>query len=111
MEQNYKNYVIKKIKKYDKSRIILTTHAQIQAEIRSISIDEIKENLINPKRLEFAGKQKSKKKNEEKFDCYFIYSNTQCHRYVIVVSKDLIVCTVIKINRRWQRSVERYAKI
>ncbi|MCD6476725.1 MAG: hypothetical protein J7K26_00975 [Candidatus Aenigmarchaeota archaeon] len=66
---------------------------------------------MNPVRLTFSRKQVAHKRNEEKFDCYFIYSNRQCHRYIIIFSRDLIICTVIKINRRWQRRVDKYAKI
>jgi hypothetical protein len=72
---------------------------------------EIKENIINPKRLYFARKQKVEKEGEEKYDCYFGYSKTQCHRYVLVINAKCIVCTAIKINRRWQHIVEKHAKV
>ena len=51
------------------------------------------------------------KEDEEKYDCYFDYSNTQCQRYVLALSKRCEVCTVIKINRRWQRIAEKNAGI
>jgi len=103
--------VIKKLKSYNESDIILTAHAECQAIFRGITISEIRENIINPKRLYFARKQKSDKKNEEKYDCYFGYSKTQCQRYILVLTKKCIICTVIKINRRWQHLVEKHAKI
>lgn len=108
---NYKDILINKLKKYEKEDIIITDHAERQAIFRSIDLDEIKENLINPKRLFFAKKQKAEKEGEEKYDCYFGYSKTQCHRYVIVINGKCIVCTAIKINRRWQHVVEKNAKI
>ena len=69
------------------------------------------EFFINPKRLSFAEKQKAERGGEEKYNCYFGYSKTQCHRYVLVINAECIVCTIIKINRRWQHIVEKNAKI
>ena len=46
-------------------------------------------------------------KTVDKFDCYFGYSKTLCHRYILVLKNNLIVVTAIKINRRWQSAAER----
>jgi len=108
---NYKNILTEKFKRYKKDNIIITDHAKEQALFRNIDLEEVKENIINPKRLVFAGKQEAKREGEEKYDCYFGYSKTQCHRYILIVNKNCIVCTVIKINRRWQYIFEKYAKI
>ncbi len=108
---DYKDILKKKLKQYKKEDIIITNHAQEQAIFRSISLEEVKKNIINPKRLVFAEKQKAEKEEEEKYDCYFAYSKTQCQRYVLVINKNCIVCTVIKINRRWQHIVEKCSKI
>ncbi len=108
---NYKDVLKRKLKHYKREDIVITDHAQKQALFRSISLEEVKENIINPKRLVFAEKQKAKKEGEEKFDCYFGYSKTQCHRYILVINDKCVVCTVIKLNRRWQHMVEKYAKI
>ncbi len=108
---NYKAVLVKKLVGYKKEDIIITEHAEEQAIFRSIALDEVKENIINPKRLTFAGKQKAEKDGEEKYDCYFGYSKTQCHRYILVINTECVVCTVIKLNRRWQHTVEKYAKI
>ena len=109
--KNHKDYLLGKLKKYSKEDIIITDHALIRAVARNIDIEAIKENIINPKRLYFARKQIAVTANEEKFDCYFGYSNTQCHRYVLVLNGKCIVCTVIKIKRRWQHIAEKNAKI
>jgi hypothetical protein len=108
---NYKDILKKKLKKYKKEDIIITNHAQEQAIFRNIELDEVKENIINPKRLSFARKERAKKEGEEKYDCYFGYSKTQCHRYILVINDNCVVCTVIKINRRWQHIVEKHSKI
>ena len=108
---NEKDKLLIKLKKYKKEDIIFTKHAEEQAIFRGISFNEIRENIINPKRLYYAARQEAEKVGEEKYDCYFGYSKTQCHRYVLVLNKNCIVCTVIKINRRWQRITEKCAKI
>jgi hypothetical protein len=69
------------------------------------------ENILNPVRLSYARKEPAARLGEEKFDCYFGYALTLCHRYVIVVNCRCVVCTVIKINRRWQHCVEKNEKI
>ncbi len=94
------------LRKYEEEDIIITNHARKQALFRGINIEEIKENIINPKLLKFVKKQEALKPNEEKFDCYFGYSKTKCHRHILVLNKKCIFCTVIKINRRWQRIIK-----
>ena len=96
---NYEDSLKEKLKKFKKEDIILTNHAYEQAVFRCINIEEIKNNIANPERLQFASKQEARQNNEEKYDCYFGYSKTQCHRYVIV------------INSRWQHIAEKNAKL
>ena len=108
---NYKDIIIKKLEKYKPENIIITEHTKIQALRREISLREVKENILHPKRLTVAIRQNAQKEGEEKYDCYFAYSNTQCQRYILVINKECVVCTVIKINRRWQRIAEKNAKI
>jgi len=106
---NYSENLKKRLIKYSYEDIIITDHANEQAIFRSLDIEEVKKNILNPERLTVALKQKPRMLNEEKYDCYFSYSRTQCHRYILIVNKHCVVCTVIKINRRWQRIVEKNA--
>lgn len=108
---NHRDVLAKKLPKYAKEDIIITAHAQRQALFRSVDLEEVKQNILYPKRLYFARKQKAGNPKEEKYDCYFGYSKTRCHRYVLVIDGNCVVCTVIKINRRWQYVVEKHAKI
>jgi hypothetical protein len=111
-EVNYKEYLLRKLKQFGKDDIILTNHAKLQADFRGIDPEEVEKNILNPTRLAFAGKQKAQKKGEEKYDCYFGYSKTQAHRYILVLSKGkIIIPTVVKINRRWQHKVKKHAKV
>jgi len=108
---NHKNFLMEKLKKYKKQDIIITNHAQLQAIFRGISLDEIKENIINPERLYFARKQKAEKEWEKKYDCYFLDSKNQSQRYIITINNKCIICTVMKIKKRWQHLVEKNAEI
>jgi len=105
--RNYSNCLKKKLASFTKEDIIISKHAMIRITQRQIDIEEIKENIINPKRLEYAIKQSSDKEVEEKYDCYFDYSKNLCHRYVIVIENNIIVVTAIKINRKWQNIISK----
>jgi hypothetical protein len=103
---DFKDYLFKKLKLYSEEDIVFSDHALIRMVQRQIDKSEVIENILNPVRLEFAVREKSASSSEEKFDCYFGYSKSRCHRYVLVLKKNVVVVTVIKINRRWQRIVE-----
>jgi hypothetical protein len=90
------------LKAYSEKDIIFSTHAEIRCIQRNISKEEVIANILNPKRLTYAIES-----NINKFDCYFLYSNTQCHRYILSLQKKAIIVTVVKINRRWQRIIEK----
>ena len=94
-----------KLKKYKKEDIIIVHHADIQAFVREVSLEEVKENLMNPKRLVYAKQQEAKNREEEKYDCYFAYSKHLYHRYVVVLNGKLLIVTIIKINRDWQKAI------
>jgi len=106
MQGNDFNYIIEKLKHYQKDQIIISEHARIRAIQRQLDINEIIENIINPIRLRYAIKEEANSLSEEKFDCYFAYSKTQCHKYILVLKDNVVVITAIKINRRWQKIVE-----
>ncbi|MEM4331038.1 MAG: hypothetical protein QW273_03465, partial [Candidatus Pacearchaeota archaeon] len=93
------------LKNYKEEDIILTKHAEFQAFVRNVSLKDIKENILNPSRLVYARQQESKKENEEKYDCYFAYSKHFYHRYVLTLNRKIIIVTVIKINRDWQKAI------
>jgi hypothetical protein len=91
---------------YNKDEIIFTKHAELQAFIRNVNLEEVKENIINPTRLVYAKEQKAKYENEKKYDCYFSYSKHLYHRYALSIDRKIIIVTIIKINRDWQRAIE-----
>ena len=95
-----------KLQSYKRNQIIITYHAELQAFVRDINLEEVKDNIQNPTKLVYAEEQKSKLKNESKYNCYFAYSKTLCHRYALAFNRKVIIVTIIKINRDWQRAIE-----
>ena len=100
------NSLREKLRKYRKEDIIITEHAKIQSIVRDVDLEDVKENLINPKKLVYFEKQEAKKENEKKYDCYFVYSKNLYHRYLITINGKLIIVTIIKINRDWQKAIK-----
>ena len=96
-----------KLGEYKKEDIVIIPHAKIQAYVREVDLEEVKNNIVNPNRLVYATDQKAEKQNEKKYDCYFAYSKQLYHRYAIVLDGKLIIVTIIKINRDWQKAIER----
>jgi len=107
---NYKDYVFNKLKQFNESDIIISEHALIRMYQRQINKNEVIKNLLNPKRLKYVIREEDCLSDGEKFDCYFEYSASLCHRYVIIIKENLIVITVVKINRRWQKLAEKKLK-
>ena len=95
------------LKSFKRKDIIISDHALVRMFQRQISQEEVIENIINPRRLEYAIREKARNSNKEKFNCYFGYSKTLCHNYVLVIKNDVLVITVFKINRRWQIIAEK----
>jgi len=95
-----------KLRSYDKKDIIITNHAKLQAMIRQIEIREVIENLTNPEKLVYFEEQESID-NKKKYNCYFRYEKHLAHRYILTLNSKVIIVTIIKINRDWQKIIER----
>ena len=93
----------RRLRKYKKEDIIITNHAEIQAYVREIGLEEVKANILNPEKLVYV---REEDKNE-KYDCYFAYSKHLYHRYILVLNSKVIIVTIIKINRDWQKAIEK----
>ena len=70
-------------------------------------MEEVKNNIINPEKLVYIFKQKAKKSNEEKYECYFAYSGNYCHKYILTINSKVIIVTIININRNWQKMLKK----
>lgn len=103
--------LISRLKKYSAEDIVFTDHALLRAKMRQIDIENVKRNLLKPDGFVFARKESGCGHGEAKFDCYLSLSKGLAHRYVIVLNKKVVVITVIKLRKKWQARVERYAKV
>jgi hypothetical protein len=110
---NHKDYLIGLLKKFQrKEDIEIDPHAMLRAGLRNIDLEEVKNNLLHPsKRLSFANRLEPETDGLEKFKCYFGYSKTQCHIYIIKTNNKITVKTLIKLNKRWQKKAEKHGKI
>ena len=95
-----------KLKRFSEKDIIVTKHALEQAEVRSIGIEEVKNNILHPDKLVFVEEQKTKNPKETKYNCYFAYREDYYHRYIMVLNGKLLIVTIIGINRKWQSIIE-----
>ena len=77
---------------------------------RQICEYEIIFNIRNPGSLRFVVKKEADFAYEEKFDCYFEYTKKLCHRYVLLLSMNILVVTVVKLNKRWQKKFTKNIK-
>lgn len=95
-----------KLRNYGSKDIIFTTHSELQALMRNVDLEEVKNNILNPEKLVFAERQEIEILNKEKYACYFAYSPTYCHEYVLTLNRKIIIVTIIVINRDWQKIIE-----
>lgn len=96
-----------KLNSYSKEDIIITNHAEIQAIFREIELDEVIENILNPEKLVYFEEQLSQNPEEKKYNCYFAYSKEFAHRYIFTTNGKIIIVTIIKIDRDWQKTIKR----
>ena len=95
-----------KLRTYSERDIIFTKHAQIRLITRDINLNEVVENIINPEKLVFFEEQTTKS-DFKKYDCYFSYSENLTHRYVFTTNGKILIVTIIKINKDYQRMIKK----
>lgn len=99
------------LKRFTREDILFSQHALLQAVVRQIDVGEVTRNILNPTRLVYARKEAGRQKGEVKYDAYFSYGSSYAHRYIFTSNGRIIIVTVIKIRRDWQKMVEWYEKI
>ena len=106
------NKIKEELKKYSEKQIAFNEpHVTQRCLLRDITKEEVIQNLLKPDKLVYVGEQESKYLTENKYDLYFVFSNTRAYRFPVVLKeKSLYVITVIKINRRWQGIVSKYER-
>jgi len=101
--KNYKQEVLEQLKRYKLSDILFTKKGiEEQLKIRRLTKDGIIENLLNPKKLVFADRQERdfQGKKDVRYNCYFLFSKSKAHRYVLSFNDKLKVITSIPLGRK-----------
>ena len=111
MEKNVSGEVASLLKRFKKEDILFDDHARMQSTVREIKREDVVHNLLNPSKMFFAREQQAKRENERKFDCYFNMGRRWAHRYVIVINGKLQIITVIRVRKKWQKKVDKNAKV
>ena len=94
-----------RLKDYKREDIIFTKHAEIQALMRQIDLEEVRKNITNPEKLVYV-EEEPKNSKSEKYGCYFSYEKYHCHKYILTLNRKVIIVTIININRNWQKIIE-----
>lgn len=103
LTSNYKQEVLDYLKRYKIDDVVFTKKdIEEQLTIRRLTKEEIVKNLLNPKRLVFAEKQERefKGKKDIRYNCYFLFSKSRAHRYVLSFNDKLKVITAIPLGRK-----------
>lgn len=98
---DWSGFVIENIRK--RTEIIFTKKDNAFLERRNkIGIEEMKQELQSLKHLVFAHRQTITYlgKDEERFRCYFIYSNTKGRCYILRFNHQVKVITVFPLGRK-----------
>lgn len=111
MRKDWSDFIKVKIKEYDLSRIIFTKQKLLNwlAARNDCSIEDMKKEILNPKSLVFADKQTIdfEGQKEDRYRCYFIYSNTRGRFYILNFNSFIKVITAVPLGRR---TLRRYKK-
>jgi hypothetical protein len=105
------NVVKERVKRYKKDQIIFTKSRIINwlCKINNMIVEEMKEEVLNPANLTFTEEQQIEYegKKEERFRCYFVYSNNRGRCYILKFDKQIKVITVFPLGRT---TLKRYRK-
>ncbi len=112
MVKRDKSDVVKeKVKKYTKDQVVFTKSRILDwlCKRNNTIVEKMKEEVLNPKGLIFTEKQQVEYdgEKEERFRCYFIYSNNRGRCYVLKFDNQIRIITVFPLGRT---TLKRYRK-
>ncbi len=112
MAKRDKSGVVKdKVKKYSKDKLVFTKSRILNwlCKRNNTTVEGMKEEILNLKNLTFTEKQQVEYegKKEERFRCYFVYSNNRGRCYVLKFDRQIKIITVFPLGRT---TLKRYRK-
>lgn len=110
-KKDWSNVVKEKTKRYSTDQIIFTKTKLIDwlCKRNNSNLDKMKDEIICLKSLTFSEKQEMEFEGvkEERFRCYFVYSNSKGRCYVLRFNNNIKVITVFPLGRT---TLKRYRK-
>tara|TARA_Y100000310_G_scaffold238101_1_gene241450 strand:+ start:12 stop:359 length:348 start_codon:yes stop_codon:yes gene_type:complete len=112
MVKRDKSDVVKeKVKKYSEGQIAFTKSRILDwlCKRNKTTVEKMKEEVLNLKDLTFTERQlvEFEGEKEERFRCYFVYSNNRGRCYVLKFDKQIKIITVFPLGRT---TLKRYRK-
>ena len=112
MVKDWSNFIKVKIRKYDLADKIKKKTKVLGwlAERNKSSINELKSELKNTEKLAFTDKQivEHKGEREERFKCYFVFSNSKGRCFVIRLNHNLKIITVFPLGRKTLKKKKKH---
>lgn len=111
MRKDWSEFIRTKVKEYDLSKVIFTKQKLLDwlANRNNCSIEDMKKEILDLKKLVFVDKQivDFEGQKEERYRCYFIYSNTKGRFYILRFNGFIKVITAVPLGRR---TIRKYKK-
>ena len=110
-KKDWSNNIKEKAKKYSKDQVIFTKTKLLDwlCKRNNSTVDKMKEEILNLKDLTFSERQEVEfeGEKEERFRCYFVYSNNKGRCYVLRFNDNIKIITVFPIGRT---TLKKYRK-
>ncbi len=111
VKSNWSIFVTEKVKKYSKDQIIFTKFHLLDwlCKRNNCTLDLMRNEILRLTDFVFCEKQEVEfnGKKEERFRCYFVYSNNRGRCYVLRFNRDIKIITVFPLGRT---TLKKYGK-
>ncbi len=95
-----------KLRQYEEENLILSDHVILRCQQRGISIENLKEQILNPENLIGLIEQESRYLQEKKFKLVFDISKNKSFVIVITINKSINIVTALIRYRKWMKPME-----
>ncbi|MFA5381616.1 MAG: hypothetical protein WC356_00490 [Candidatus Micrarchaeia archaeon] len=99
------------LSKLKSKEIIIDGHAILRAKQRDINLENLLEKLKDEKINKIFIIDPPHPKNKERYQCRFKKNHRTTYKTFIIINKYIELKSVMKINNKLQKKVDRYGKI